>query len=157
MQETIFWGILTGVLASALITLIATGFNHVVIPWYRKLIYTGADISGTWKSMQEDNGIKESLVMEIFQKAENIDCLLTITKQITQDEIELKTIKLKGVFQNRFLALNGKNTNRQHLGVNVILLELVCGGKKMIGYETWYSTYSNKIESEREEWLREQQ
>jgi hypothetical protein len=145
IHENIFIGVFSGVLSYALIALVATAFNHIIIPWYRKLIYSGADISGIWKSTQVDNGIKETLVMEITQKAEHVECLLTITKQISEDAVELKAIKLKGIFQNRFLALNGKNTNRQHLGVNVLLLELVSGGKKMVGYETWYSTHSNTI------------
>lgn len=155
IQESIIIGVITGVLASVLIAILVAGFNHVIIPWYRKLVFSGPDISGVWKSTQEDNGIKEKLIMNITQKAEKVTCTLTITRQLTKNDIEYKTIKLNGVFQNRFLSLNGKNTNRQHIGVNVLLLELVSGGKKMVGYETWYSTHSNIIESEREEWLRE--
>jgi len=153
-SESIILGILSGILTTLFISIIIAIFNKTVIPWYRKMIYSGTDISGEWKCTQNNTDIKESLIMIISQKSEKITCLLTITKHFPKGKIDSKTVKLYGEFENRFLSLRGKNINKKYLGVNVMLLELIHGGNRLSGFETWYSTTSDKIESEKVLWIR---
>jgi hypothetical protein len=48
--QSIVLGVISGVFASGIVYLAVLFFNKVVIPWYREVIYSSIDISGTWKS-----------------------------------------------------------------------------------------------------------
>ena len=154
ISETIIIGIITGVATSVLIALSILIFNGVIVPWYRQTIYKGIDVSGEWSSSLEIKGVKETFIMNIRQKANSISCLMTVNIHHSDKDTEIKTYKLNGIFEDRFLSLIGKNINKQNIGVNVMLLEIRDGGNKMLGKEAWFSTVHNKIDSEDVEWTR---
>lgn len=150
---TIILGVISGVVTSALITLMISIVNKIIIPWYRGFIYSGIDISGKWQSLLEKHGVKETAILEVSQRADNISAVMSIS--IDRDgEIELRNFNLEGKIEDLVLSLRGRNANSKRIGVNVALLEIVNGGKKLKGYEAWYSTITDCVDAEKIEWER---
>ncbi len=155
ISSTIVLGVASGLVASFLFVSIVIVFNKVVIPWYRSLIYSGVDISGEWESKLKMHERKETGALIIKQKADKISCIMTISVQYSDDDdVEIKVFKLNGKIEDRVIYLAGKNINRKHIGIDIALLELSNGGKKMVGVEAWFSTIKDSIDSSEIEWSR---
>ena len=154
ISESIVLGIVTGVITSVFIAVLATLFNKIIIPWYRSIIYSGIDISGEWTSSFNTPNIKETASIIIKQKADKISGVMTISIHHSKDKTGIKNYEMKGELEDRLLSLRGRNIDNKHIGVDVALLEVINGGNTMLGYEAWFSTQNNRIDSEPVEWTR---
>ena len=154
VSETIILGIIAGVLTTIFIALSLAVLNSLLIPWYRKIVYPGIDISGEWNTSLQTKDVNETAIMVIEQRADKISCIMTISIHHSETDIEMKTYKMSGQFEDSFLSLRGKNINNKHIGIDVALLQVINGGNKMIGYEAWFSTIHDEIDSEKMEWKR---
>jgi hypothetical protein len=153
-QESIILGVISGIITTLLISLSLVFFNKIFLPWYRSCTYGGIDISGEWASELNTKDVKESALMIISQKANSVTAQMTVSIHHKDDGVEQKIYNLRGEFENRFLSLTGKNSNNKHIGVDVSLLEVINGGKRMSGIESWFSTVKNAVDSEPVIWIR---
>jgi hypothetical protein len=48
ITDSIFVGVINGILTSALLFIVVQIIRKIVIPWYQSLIYRGTDINGDW-------------------------------------------------------------------------------------------------------------
>lgn len=153
VTQTIILGVISGVVTSALITLVISIIRNILIPWYRSFIYRGIDISGKWQSLLEKHGVKETAILEVKQRADKVVCVMSISIE-KEGKTELRVFEVEGKIEDLVLSLRGRNTNKKRIGINVALLEVVNGGKKMVGYEAWYSTITDSVDAEKIEWER---
>lgn len=157
LTGAIIIGVISGILASLTIYIALIIAKNILIPWYRTLIYKGIDINGEWFSEAKfDSGNIQHMKISIKQKANKISALITISKKIANsDKIEIKTYQQDGEIRERFVTLVGRNTDKQSIGVNSILMEVVGDGKKMQGYTSRYNVTKNKITASEAIWTRE--
>lgn len=156
IADSIILGVVSGILTSALIYLILLIGRKLIIPWYQALIYKGIDISGEWYAdMEFENGNIQNLKINITQKAYKITALVTISKKIANsDKHEIKTYKHNGEIRERFVTLVGRNIDKQSIGVNSILMEVIGNGKEMKGHTLRYSVTNKEITSGESSWMR---
>jgi hypothetical protein len=154
ISENIVIGIITGILTSAFIALFVAVCQKIIMPWYLELIYNGLNIDGEWATSFIIEGVEEEAILIIDQRATKLGATMTISTCRPDGETSVKTYRLHGRFENRFVVLSGKNINKQQLGVNVMLLQVSDGGNKLVGSEVWFSTVHNRIQSATMEWKR---
>ena len=156
LNESIFVGVVSGVLASALILFISAFARKVMIPWYRQIIYRGVDISGEWASKnQYHSGNVEDVLMTIKQKADLVEGIMNIAKaKKGEKDLEMKTYEFQGKIRDRFLQIQGHNSDKKAIGFHSELLEIVGGGNLMRGCATWYSVTNEAVQSIDVSWTR---
>jgi len=157
-SDSIIFGIVSGILASAILFLMTEFFRNIAIPWYRRIIYNGIDISGKWFSKKTNpSGNVEDSTMIIKQQADMITCTINIAKKSSGDShAEIKTYEISGTLRDRFLEISGRNSDSQSIGVHSELLEVFGDGKTMQGYNMWYSVTNKTIQSSDVIWKRQQ-
>ena len=46
--ENVFWGVIAGIITSALLFLAGLFVAKILLPWYQNLVYQGVDLRGLW-------------------------------------------------------------------------------------------------------------
>jgi hypothetical protein len=77
---TVFWGVVAGILTSALLFILGVITTKIILPWYQDLIYKGADLQGVWVSEFDYDGYKYQFKTELKQNAHRLSGTTTITK-----------------------------------------------------------------------------
>jgi hypothetical protein len=153
--DSLIIGIISGIFTAAVIQLLLLIFNRVLLPWYRQLIYSGIDISGTWtEELNFDNGNKQTLTAELNQNADSISGNIVLAKTKNGEHYKTEAMSLEGRLKDRLLNCVLKHTDKKRLGISTLLLEVVGDGKKMKGQTTWYDAGKATIFSKDTKWIR---
>jgi hypothetical protein len=145
---SVFLGAVSGILTTALIYVISKMFVDWFLPWYRSFTYEGIDVSGEWETKTEFDSSFENSFMEIKQKANTLDGLLTVIvsdKDSTEKKVGVFTVN--GSIKDRFIILTVINNDKKQIGVGTMLIEAVGNGYELEGCETWYSVENKKIKA----------
>lgn len=152
MIEGIGIGVVSGVLSSVLILLLATLIRRVLIPWFRSLIYSGVDVSGEWHCI--DPFMAQEITINLNQEADAISGTATFTwnrdnpdESILDDFEAVRTFNVSGRIRDRFLQVMLTHVNRKRIGVNSYLLEVCGDGRTMKGLFTFYSVRSHILDN----------
>ena len=152
MIEAIGLGVVSGVLSSALILLLAVLIRRVLIPWFRSLIYSGVDVSGEWHCI--DPLMAQEITVHLNQDADSVSGTATFTwnhddpDESCLDEFEtVRTFHVSGKIRDRFLQLMLTHVDRKRIGVNSYLLEVCGDGRRMRGLFTFYSIRAHFLDS----------
>lgn len=78
LMFSVFLGAISGIVTTALIYIISKMFVDWFLPWYRSFTYEGLDVSGKWETKTEFDNSYENSFMEINQKANTLNGLLTV-------------------------------------------------------------------------------
>ena len=99
---TIFIGVLSGVMTTALIWITLKLFDKVVIPWYQQSVYRGIDISGEWSSNKEYLGkVMVDQTIQITQKGHRINGTLISRNKIPSKGEDTTSFSIEGeIFDN---------------------------------------------------------
>jgi len=147
-QSTIFLSVVSGIITSCIVFLMISLFKNLVIPWYQKLTYQGIDVCGAWYA---SFGTSRQIVsLELIQSANHLHGIATFsTDQLPHNHYEpVRIFQVNGIVQDRFLSLSGMHRDRQRLGINSYLLEVIGDGRKLQGVITFYSVTNSKITSD---------
>lgn len=148
IEENIIYGVVAGIITSALIFLLVQVFNKIVIPWYRTVIYSGLDISGEWEQVEEHLGATDISKLIINQTAQSLSGLMTVVKQHNDsEETEIKTFIVKGEFLDGHVMLYGKSMNNKYRGHVTYLLTVTRAGKSLTGCTSWVDSGNDSISS----------
>ncbi|MFA7000477.1 MAG: hypothetical protein WC241_05225 [Candidatus Paceibacterota bacterium] len=149
-------GIISGILTTVIIYTIVSIFKRILLPWYQELIYRGLDINGEWREKQVlANGIVIENVINLKQKGHKLSGTVTVIKKFPKKEdSEIKIFDIKGNFYDRLVSASCKNSDRKSIGCYNILLEVMHGGKEMVGSFAWYDVGTNRIFSADTKWVR---
>ena len=71
--ENVFWGVVAGIITSALLFVMGIVFAKLILPWYQALIYDGVDLRGSWVGEKLDSaGAKYRYELTLEQNAHKI-------------------------------------------------------------------------------------
>lgn len=147
IHETILLGVISGIITSMVLFLLARFFHDSIVPWIRSVRYKGIDISGTWHCLPKE--MNQEFQLEITQKAQKLSGVATfITKQSesslnpkykTGYQFEnIRSFSISGEISDRFILLNLKNVDRKRLGITAFVLEVCGDGRKLQGAFSYY-------------------
>jgi hypothetical protein len=145
ITESIVTGVVSGLLTGALLYLLSRVVQQIVIPWYRELIYTGIDLSGSWE-VNPDPPHARHLYIELIQKANAISG--TATHTVKRPEVggdPTRTYRLHGEVRDRFLWIRGHSTDPKRIGVLCYLLESVGDGNTLRGSLSLYDISRSQV------------
>jgi hypothetical protein len=145
-SESLYIGIVSGILTSALIYLVVSVFEKIIIPWYQEIIYHGTDISGEWEATGENIG--QTGVFNIEQKAHKIKGTATWVTNDSAYPIEgIRIFNIGGEISERFVTLILKHKDKRRLGIGSYLIQVVGDGRVMEGFYSFYSVGDSDIRS----------
>ena len=75
-SSTIILGVVSGLLSGYLIYLFSVFVKRIVLPWHKRIIYSGVDLSGTWNVESEEYD-RRDITLEIKQNAGDIEAIST--------------------------------------------------------------------------------
>lgn len=146
ISETIVLGVVSGIFTSAFIFLCVNVFNKILIPWYRSIIYSGIDLSGSWEEIIEHSNAIDQGKIELSQKDRTVTGIQTIVKTIKPgSEVQTKILAITGHFQDGHLLLTANNTSRKIQSLNTYLLRIEKGGAALIGQSSWVDANTGEI------------
>ena len=125
-------GVLSGVITSAIIWIVAKIFNLVIIPWYQVKIYRGLDIEGTWKAKEEFEGNQYEYTIEINQTGHKISGKY-IARNIFDDEESYSYYEVTGIIRDNYVSIQYITSNNKQIGLGSFLLKIADGGDSLIG------------------------
>lgn len=156
VTESIVIGVISGVLASTVVFLLALLFNRVIVPWYQNIIYSGINVSGTWNSESKLPDSKKLLTsLELKQSANNILGSATASIKHSEEQIDpVRILSVTGKINDRFVQLTITPVDAKRLGAVSVLSEVVGHGNRMKGWSIWYSDHNADLNATSHIWER---
>ncbi|WP_461602258.1 hypothetical protein [Aeromonas rivipollensis] len=114
IEASVFWGTISGVLATALLWLCGYVFKNVVIPMYQKVSYNGVDLKGRWTRVSEENGATYTYQIDIVQSAHKVSGSAVITKS-NSDSDYIQNFKFTGETWEGYLTLKMRSSTNVSL------------------------------------------
>jgi hypothetical protein len=156
VSGAIIWGIISGIITSAILYLLATIAKKIVIPWYLDLIYQGVDLNGEWRYHQNHGQINYDYHLVIKQRAHKLTGSMTITKTGAPpgphgDYIQGFTVT--GTTWEGYITLNMQSSNRQSLSYATCLLQIQGRGTSLGGQLVYRSYDHDRVDSETIHWI----
>lgn len=153
---TIFIGVLSGVMTSALIWTTVKLFDKIVIPWYQQSVYRGIDISGEWTSNKEYLGkVMVDQTIQISQKGHRITGTLISRNKIPSKGEDTTSFSIEGEIFDNYVDIEYKTTDKKFIGRGSFLLKVKEGGEKLTGGLVAIDRFSTEIMTSQEiEWKR---
>jgi hypothetical protein len=141
--EAIAIGVVSGVIAGALLIAGASALHRIVLPWYRQLIYRGVDLSGEWRLKSGNPGQTTSLTLR--QEADSLSGAAVSVPEGGVEQYGVRTFAVKGSVRERFVHFVLQHNDRQRLGIAVFLLQVVGDGRTLQGWRCMYEVQSSQI------------
>ena len=134
--ETILTGLISGVLCSLLLLIIAIYWKKIILPWIEDRAYKGTRIDGMWYTRMEINGRVTKETVELKQYGNKITGKITYPED---REGVSHTYDVDGEFRDRTLCLIQKETGHGYQDMGAIVLDFKPGGshRKMVGKGVW--------------------
>lgn len=146
-------GVIGGVLAATVVMFFVEVYQKVIIPFMKKLLYSGIYIQGKWETKSEYEYASERILLDVNQSAQSLFGSVTIVKKFsgisykdTSNE-EIISAKLKGNINDRFVRISLVFKDNRRLGFGSYLLEVIADGSVMRGVGVWYDTGFSEIRS----------
>lgn len=150
----VFWGIVAGLLTSALIFFLGLILTKILIPWYQQLIYSGIDLQGLWVSEKTLGGVLYHYQMRVKQRAHQLAGTMILTKSGAAAGNYVQSFTLVGSTWEGFLTLNLRSDDRKSLSFVTSLLQVTDRGATLTGYMAYRGRSIDKVESEDIQWKR---
>jgi len=148
--------LLASLVAGALWALLGVVTKRRLIPKIRAYLSDELDLAGKWHCrFVTPAGNVHEVTLDLNQRWRTLEGRMTVVKHIrTAGTTEIKTFVVRGDVRDRFVLLHGRNIEKQAVGVDTELLEVVGDGRAMRGITSWYSVTNNMIQSCECEWVR---
>ena len=157
----IFWGVLSGVITSAILFLLFLLKEKVFNPWLENRLYKGVMLDGSWtgkrsRSLASVNPKTASthelnIQMDLKQSGYKIQGIFSADSGITIQKDKTRqysnVYRIHGHIQDNFVVLEYYPFSRKRVGIGTFLLEVREGGKKLVGHATFVSEGAMNIET----------
>nr|WP_321281214.1 hypothetical protein [uncultured Vibrio sp.] len=157
MLDNVIIGVVAGILTSALLFLITKLFNDSFLPWYRKYLYHGINVSGTWYCYST---LYQKITLDIDQNCQYLKGSAVVVSEMpkehrTHDEIRM--FKVSGKIKDGFVLLSMENSDIQRLGIVSLLVRVSGDGSELIGVSNAYNPSRGCIESHNKSFFRDEE
>lgn len=151
MDNSDFMNIATGIISAVIILILNFFYKNHLLPFYKKHVYKGVDISGAWKIKRKKTAADGKPIIVLM------DSLVTLTQ--ISDELEgtststnpndksIISYIIKGNIKDRIVYLTFYNTDNSNISYQNFLLEVKKDATVMIGYNSFYGLIMSKIRS----------
>lgn len=148
--QTILLGVAAGVITAISLFLFKEFWLKSILPFYQKVKYQGADISGAWeKEYEADNGeSKSSFSITLSQNAHKIKGTMDFVN-IKGDKKVHGNFNLTGEYWEGYLTLNARTTDRKKFSSGTMFLKLTNNGKNLDGYFCFRDAASDVVTSKK--------
>ena len=158
----VIWGVVAGIVTSAVLQILAQFFEKVALPWYQNKVYEGVDLRGKWIAQKTySNGISYHYSLVLKQSAHNLRGSMTISKMNSPPGPAgghlgdyVQTFHASGTTWEGFVTLNATSDDRRSLAFATTLLQVRNRGAALIGHMAYRSSQIDKVDSEEIEWTR---
>ncbi len=145
--ETIGIGVFVGVLTALLLFVAKSFWVNTIVPFWQKVRYQGADISGSWRaSSKSEEGTETDLSLNLSQSAHVISGSMNFTL-VTNDSREQIDFNLNGSYWETYLCLNAQSKNKQAFSGGTMYLQSKSNGREFSGYFAFRDGISNCVTS----------
>lgn len=151
---TIFWGVMAGIVTSALLFILGLFISKVILPWYQELVYRGVDLRGTWTEEHQKDSAKYLFQISIEQNAHTVSGTATMFKSGTGKDDYVQGFNVDGFTWEGFVLLNLRSTERKSLSFATALLKVKDRGNTLKGSWAYRGRWTDEVESEDIKWER---
>ena len=148
IQGAITWGIVAGLVTSAVLFILGNLVAKVILPWYEALVYKGVDLRGVWTQEFDASGAHYSIQLSFEQHAHRITGTGTFTKSGTGATDYVQFFTIEGSTWEGFLVLNMRSKTRKSLSFVAGLLKVKDRGRALKGHWVYRGGASDEAESE---------
>jgi len=148
IEGAIVWGVVAGLLTSALLFLLGVIFSRVVLPWYENLVYKGVDLRGIWVREFDQHNAHYAVQLSLDQSAHRVTGTGTFTKSGTGAGDYVQFFTISGSTWEGFLILTMRSTNRKSLSFVAGLLKVKDRGNALVGHWVYRAGRTDEAESE---------
>lgn len=144
--SSIFFGVVSGVMASALLLLLGLLYQRVLLPWYEDRVYHGIMVGGTWRVEHMSNSNRRDITIELVQRANRL--IGASIHVATGDNVagdRVRRYSLEGEIRDRFVYLRGVHSDPARIGANSFLFEVIGDGQTMQGFSSAYSSVQCRV------------
>lgn len=144
--ESIFLGVIAGLLTSTTLLVAKSIFLNTLLPLYRQFMYRGVHIDGTWYHVNST----QKLMLELKQNCEKLSGKATLQWASEENHFHIDSIRtfdVTGQIETRFITLTFRHTDRSRLGIITCLLQIDGDGTILSGQRCWYAPLVSKINS----------
>lgn len=138
-MESIFTGIVSGLLVAIILVIFQKIWVASLVPWYEEKIYKDAEIEGEWGGRYRGTKIKDNVTLK--RSGHAVSGVIVIVEGADQG----KTFEFAGTFKNLILTVNYSSLNRRSLDRGSYTLTLRHNGEKFEGFCNIYEDTSGKI------------
>jgi len=154
-SQSIVVGVISGVIAAALVQLCLLVFDRILLPWYREIVYHGVIIQGKWEECLTFAPERlQVTTYDLVQKANDVSGSVTCVKTDGGVVARTEVMTLKGSLRDRFFECAIFPVDRSRVAAASVLLEVVGDGSRMFGYTSWYDSNAAVVTSEPVTWTR---
>jgi hypothetical protein len=133
---SIFIGVISGIITSLLLFILAQIVRKILVPWYSEFVYKGIDVSGTWRGVIENEKFKILLVVNLEQSSFDVVGAL-FAETLYKDNPEKNysnQYSLKGFIKNHITTLNYEAMAKNRTGVGTMMFKSQQGGTNLFGH-----------------------
>jgi hypothetical protein len=147
---SIFIGIISGVITSALVSFSIKLFKDLVVPWIQSLTYQGVKISGTWigfyssSSTSKQSQDDPSYTIYIKQKGHSVEGEMIRNKD-GMGRRDVKAFLFSGLFKDKNLVLHYRAKDETRLGSGSYVMKLVGDGRKFEGKSLYITSGEGNV------------
>jgi len=142
---SIFTGVISGVLTSALIWIFIKFLSNIFFPWYQNSIYWGIDISVQWTAKLSFKGGRSDQTIELFQKGHKLTGTINSKNIIPNHTDDTTTFVITGEIFDNYIDIEYRSNNKKLIGRGSILLKVKDGGAKLDGSLVAIEKFSTEI------------
>ena len=152
----IFFGVLIGLIVSAVIYSIKVVCDKVILPWRQDKVYSGIRIDADWSYSQDEKAadgegllVNGTWLVKLDQKAHIVSGEAQVTRNSTNGSASPEVFKydVTGHIYDRYVSLTMRGKNKKQIAHSNFLLELKNGGRKLVGYRNFYGREMDTIRS----------
>lgn len=149
-------GVVTSIIGTAALVVFAFILRKAFLPWVQRKLSGQIDISGKWYCrLTSPSGNPHQLVMTVTQRIRHIEIEISAAKTLAAiSTTEAKVYQGKGELRDGYLTISTRNVDHHAIGVYVLLLQVMSGGKILAGCGAWHSVTANKIQALDFQWTR---
>ncbi len=137
-------GVIAGLITSLLVLLGRKVFSDWVLPWYRRLTYSGLLVHGAWYAQTS----AQKTTLDLIQEAGLLSGQASVVSLHAGKGLEIddvRTFQVTGRVFDRFVVLNLMHVDRSRLGASTLLMQISGDGTFMIGAHSWYAPVISEI------------
>ncbi len=149
ISGAVVWGVVAGLLTSALLVSLSLFVTRVILPAYLDFIYAGVDLRGLWTYETEMTPAGHFAVqVNLSQRAHKLTGTATLTQSGTGTQDYVQFFNVEGSTWEGFLLVNMRSSSRKSLSFVAGLFKVMGRGESLEGHWVYRSRATDSARSE---------